>query len=60
MWQTGLQRVTAVGQTVRFRFRGTPNYHQWDYVPLQRADRPAAHLVAATAPRRSPPATTTT
>ena len=30
MWQTGLQRVTAAGRTVRFQFRGTPNYQQWD------------------------------
>jgi peptide/nickel transport system substrate-binding protein len=30
MWKTGLQRVTAVGNTVRFVFRGTPNYQEWD------------------------------
>ena len=30
MWQTGLQRVTTSGNQVRFQFRGTPNYQQWD------------------------------
>jgi peptide/nickel transport system substrate-binding protein len=30
MWQTGLQRITTAGRTVRFQFRGTPNYQQWD------------------------------
>ncbi len=30
MWTTGLQRITAVGNTVRFSFRGVPNYQEWD------------------------------
>ena len=30
MWKTGLQRVAAAGNTVRFVFRGTPNYQEWD------------------------------
>ena len=30
MWATGLQRITAVGNTVRFAFRGVPNYQEWD------------------------------
>ena len=32
LWRTGLAAVTAQGAyTVRFRFRGTPNYQQWDW-----------------------------
>ena len=32
MWRSGLAAVTAQGDyTVRFRFRGTPNYQQWDF-----------------------------
>ena len=30
MWKTGLQRITTRGRTVTFRFRGTPNYQEWD------------------------------
>jgi peptide/nickel transport system substrate-binding protein len=32
LWRTGLTAVTTQGDyTVRFRFRGTPNYQQWDW-----------------------------
>jgi peptide/nickel transport system substrate-binding protein len=32
LWRTGLAAVTTSGNyTVRFRFRGTPNYQQWDW-----------------------------
>ena len=32
MWRSGLAAVTTSGDyTVRFRFRGTPNYQQWDF-----------------------------
>ena len=32
LWRTGLQAVTTSGtHTVRFRFRGVPNYQQWDW-----------------------------
>jgi peptide/nickel transport system substrate-binding protein len=38
MWQTGLQRITTSGNQVRFQFKGTPNYQQWDtfryHVPI--------------------------
>ena len=31
MWKTGLQRVTTAGNTVRFVFKGTPDYQDWDF-----------------------------
>ena len=31
LWKTGLQRVTTSGSTVRFVFKGTPNYQDWDF-----------------------------
>ena len=32
MWRSGLAAVTTSGDyTVSFRFRGTPNYQQWDF-----------------------------
>ena len=30
MWKTGLQRISTAGNQVRFHFRGTPNYQEWD------------------------------
>ncbi len=30
MWKTGLTSVTTRGNVVRFNFRGTPNYQDWD------------------------------
>src|SRR5829696_266275 len=30
MWKTGLTRITTRGRTVTFRFRGVPNYQEWD------------------------------
>ena len=31
LWRTGLQRITTSGAyVVKFHFRGTPNYQQWD------------------------------
>lgn len=30
MWKTGLQSITTSGRTVRFNFKGTPNYQDWD------------------------------
>jgi len=31
MWKTGLTRITTAGNVVTFRFRGTPNYQEWDF-----------------------------
>jgi peptide/nickel transport system substrate-binding protein len=31
MWRTGLQSITTRGNTVSFRFKGTPNYQEWDF-----------------------------
>ena len=31
MWKTGLQRITTAGNTVRFVFKGTPDYQDWDF-----------------------------
>ena len=50
MWQTGLQRVTTAG---RHGALPVPRHAQLPpvgHVPLHGADRPAAHLVVATAP----------
>jgi peptide/nickel transport system substrate-binding protein len=30
LWTTGLQSVTTAGNVVRFNFKGTPNYQEWD------------------------------
>lgn len=30
LWTSGLKSVRAVGNNVRFTFRGTPNYQEWD------------------------------
>ncbi|MFN8223600.1 MAG: ABC transporter substrate-binding protein [Gaiellales bacterium] len=30
MWKTGLQSITAKGNTVSFNFKGVPNYQDWD------------------------------
>ena len=30
MWKTGLQSITTSGRTVKFNFKGTPNYQDWD------------------------------
>src|SRR5262245_4403737 len=30
LWTTGLQSVTTAGNAVRFNFKGTPNYQEWD------------------------------
>ena len=30
MWKTGLQSITTSGRTVKFIFKGTPNYQDWD------------------------------
>ena len=31
MWKTGLQRITTAGNVVRFVFKGTPDYQDWDF-----------------------------
>ena len=31
LWKTGLQRITTQGNVVRFQFKGTPNYQDWDF-----------------------------
>ncbi len=31
MWKTGLQRIATAGNTVRFVFKGTPDYQDWDF-----------------------------
>ncbi len=30
MWKTGLTNITTRGRVVTFRFKGTPNYQEWD------------------------------
>ena len=30
LWTTGLRSVSAAGNTVTFKFSGTPNYQEWD------------------------------
>jgi peptide/nickel transport system substrate-binding protein len=30
MWKTGLQSITVKGNVVKFNFKGTPNYQDWD------------------------------
>ena len=45
MWKTGLQRITTSGRTVKFNFKGTPNYQDWDYEHVLGPDRAEAHLV---------------